>query len=389
MNEITSNTLLTPEDRISLQAYIDSNPLEAPYQRRVRILLLADEGATQEAIAVKAGVPIVQVRQMLRAYHRQGMGVFPPFLFSPAPYSPDTPITEAGRQLMAALLLRVMSYIEDLETDTSVTAVHESRKTIRRLRTALRLFAPYYEAGLLNGYRRRFKKFMGRLSRSRDAAVFLIKLDDYLAQAAETGSLSPDETESLAGLRAYWEDKLAAADAKERDYLDKDKFQIFLAEFEHFATTEGEGFRLTTDRIKPSKTRHVAPLLIGEKLAAVRAYDDAIEDAAPETLHAIRIAFKELRYTLDFFEQVMGPTAGPANETVKQILTHLGDLNDARIHLEMLAKSNAEGLAPAVAHYRSVKMTELARLTAEFPALWSSFDRPEWRQDLYTAVAIL
>jgi CHAD domain-containing protein len=321
------------------------------------------------------------------------MGVYPPFLFSTAPYSPDTPITEAGRQLMAALLLRVMSYLEDLETDTSVTAVHESRKTIRRLRTALALFAPYYEAGLLKGYRRRFKKFMGRLSRSRDAAVFLIKLDDYLAQSTETDSLSPDERESLAGLRAYWEDKLAVADAKERDYLDKDKFQIFLAEFEHFATTEGEGFRLTTDRIKPSKTRHVAPLLIGDKLAAVRAYDEAINDAAPETLHALRIAFKELRYTLEFFEPVMGPTAGPANETVKQILTHLGDLNDARIHLEMLTKSNAEGvapeLAPAVAHYRSVKMTELARLIAEFPALWSSFDRPEWRQDLYTAIAVL
>jgi hypothetical protein len=86
MNEIASNTLLTPEDRNSLQAYIDSNPLEAPYQRRVRILLLADEGATQEAIAVKAGVPIVQVRQMLRAYHRQGLGVFPPWLLSPSPF---------------------------------------------------------------------------------------------------------------------------------------------------------------------------------------------------------------------------------------------------------------------------------------------------------------
>jgi CHAD domain-containing protein len=153
----------------------------------------------------------------------------------------------------------------------------------------------------------------------------------------------------------------------------------------------------------------VAPLLVGDKLAAVRAYNDAIEDAAPETLHALRIAFKELRYTLEFFEPVMGPTAGIANETVKQILTHLGDLNDARIHLEMLAKSNAKGLgpglgpglapglapelapglAPAIDHYSSIKMTELARLTAEFPVLWSSFDRPEWRQDLYTAIAVL
>ena len=88
MNEYASNTLLSQEDRITLQSYIETSVPGVPYQRRVRILLLADEGATQEAIAVKAGVPIIQVRQMLRAYHRQGLSVFPPSLLSPSPYSP-------------------------------------------------------------------------------------------------------------------------------------------------------------------------------------------------------------------------------------------------------------------------------------------------------------
>ncbi len=393
MNDSATHTLLPPEDRISLLTYLETNSPDVPYQRRVRILLLADEGATQEAISVQTGVPILQVRQMLRAYHRQGLSLFPRSLFSPSPFSPDTPIAEAGRQLLAALLVRVMSYMEDLETTTSVTAVHESRKTMRRLRTALRLFAPFFEAGLLQEYRHHFKKFMGRLSRSRDAAVFLIKLDAYLAQTGEEGSLAPDQVRALVGLRAYWEDKKAAIDAQERHYLEKDKFQKFLSGFELFTTTAGDGVRITPDGFRPTKTRHVAPLLIGKKLAAVRAYDNFITGATPETLHALRIAFKELRYTLEFFEPVMGPSAVTANEKVYQLLTHLGDLNDARIHLEMLAESNVEGVAPglalAVDHYRSVKQAELARLIAEFPALWSSFDQPDWRQALYAAVAVL
>ena len=389
MNESNPKNLLSPEDRKTLQTYIDSSPPGAPYQRRAQILLLADENATQEMIAAETGVPILHVRQIMRAHHRQGLSMFPPAVLSPAPYSSDMPIAEAGRKIMAELLVRLMGYIEDLGTATSVTAVHESRKNIRRLRTALRLFAPTYEKELLKAYRRRFRKFMGRLGHSRDAAVFLIKLDEYLVQANEAGSLSSEEQQALAGLRSYWDDRLAAADAKERRYLDKGNFQKFLAEFEGFVTTEGEGVRSTTGIIEPLKTRHVAPMLIGEKLAAVRAYDDYIDDAAPETLHSLRIAFKEFRYTLEFFEPVMGPTAGQANETVKQLLTHLGDLNDARIHLIMLAKTSGEELAPAVAHYRQVKEEELARLTAEFPALWASFDRQGWRQDLSTALVVL
>lgn len=389
MNDHASIPRLSPEDRRTLQTYIESTSPEVPFRRRAQILLLADQGANQEAIAVKVGVPIIHVRQMLRAHDRLGLGMFPRSVLAPASYSPDAPIAEAGRKIMAELLGRVMDHIEDLETTTSITAVHESRKNSRRLRTALRLFSPYYEKGLLKGYRRRFRKFMGRLSQSRDAAVFLIKLDDYLVQAVEAGTLSAEEQQSLVDLKQYWEEKKANVDAKERRYLDNGKFQQFLENFSEFINTEGSGILSTSGAVEPIKTRHVAPLLIGMKLAAVRAYDDSIDSATPETLHALRIAFKELRYTLEFFEPVLGPTAGPANETVKQLLSYLGDLNDARIHLEMLDTITRVELAPGVAHYRQITEAELNRLSREFPALWSSFDRPGWRQDLLDATVVL
>ena len=86
---------------------------------------------------------------------------------------------------------------------------------------------------------------------------------------------------------------------------------------------------------------------------------------------------------------MLGPAAAEAIETVKKLLTHLGDLNDARVHGEMLAKVTEEDLAAAVTLYRQSRKVELQRLVDGFPQLWEEFDRPVWRQQLASAVAIL
>ena len=85
----------------------------------------------------------------------------------------------------------------------------------------------------------------------------------------------------------------------------------------------------------------------------------------------------------------MGPSAREAIDVVKRLLTQLGDLNDARVHLAMLAKTTNQEQAQAVVLYRKIKKAELERLTDEFPSLWYEFDCLEWRQQLAEAVSAL
>ena len=55
-----------------------------------------------------------------------------------------------------------------------------------------------------------------------------------------------------------------------------------------------------------------------------------------ERLHRLRIAAKGLRYTLEFFESVLGKEVEPLIKDFKVLQDHLGDLHDAAVATSML-----------------------------------------------------
>jgi CHAD domain-containing protein len=381
--------ILTPEERASLLSFVGGNSPGTAYLQRANILLLADDGLTQEQITAQLQVPITHVRQMLRAYKRQRMALFPADILTVQLFSADEPMAEAGRRIMARLVLKIREFEVELETTTSVTALHESRKAIRQLRTAFRLFRPYYEPGILDRYRRRFRKLMRRLGRSRDLAVFIYKLELYMEESETSSQLGATDLDALRGLRDYWQVRKQYADEKVRHYLAKSKYTSLLAEFERFCHAEGESVLATTGLLTPSKVGHLVPAVLYEKLANVRAYDIYRKDVDLQSLHALRIQLKELRYALEFFQPVLGISIKENIDTVKKLLTHLGDLNDARVHMVMLDNNEEEGLAHGVGLYHQAIEKELIRLLVEFPELWARFDSLEWRQQLSETMALL
>ena len=95
------------------------------------------------------------------------------------------------------------------------------------------------------------------------------------------------------------------------------------------------------------------------------------------TLHVLRIAGKRLRYTLEFFREVLGADATALIARVTALQDHLGLLHDADVaaHLarEFLAES-AAGLSAetiqAVGRYLASREKEVARLKRTLPAVW-------------------
>ena len=380
--------MLAAEERAKLLIFVKQSPPETPYLHRARIVLLADEGATQEAIAAEVQVPITRVRQMLRAYKRGGTALFSESIWSIAIYRADEPISDIARQIIFSLAAKLEQYESDLNVETSVTAVHETRKTTRKMRTALDLFEPYFRERLLRTYRRRARKFMRRLGRSRDIAVFLLKLEGFVVESVDTDCLSDEERLALKGLTQYWQDQRNKADTRLRRYLAKGKYQRLLDDLQAFGRGDAGETAPSGDQM-PVKTGYIAPVMIYSKLGRVRATGDHLGELLPERLHALRITCKELRYTLEFFEGLLGPPAGGCIDAVKRMLTLLGDVNDARVHLKMLAQIQEPELAGAVDVYRAVIEGQLKQLQESFPSLWAELDGQEWREQLAAAVAIL
>jgi CHAD domain-containing protein len=289
----------------------------------------------------------------------------------------DEHVAEAGRFIMSQQLAKILYYEEGVWANAEMTAVHEMRKAIRRTFTCFRLFRPYFEPGILKPYRRGLRRIMRRLGDSRDLAVIRLKFDAY-----NRSVIRP-----LDDLAEYWEAQQNAADGIMIRYLAKSKQQSLLTKYRAFTETPGMGVLKTSDPWAPVKTRHHVPIMIYQRLAAVRAFDDLLQSATVNQLHRLRILFKELRYSLQFFAPLLGGEIQAVLVSLKQSQEHLGDLNDTTVALRIL--DEVEGLETSITRYRAYQAKEQERLVGSFLPVWQRFDQPFWRRDLAEAMAIL
>jgi len=134
----------------------------------------------------------------------------------------------------------------------------------------------------------------------------------------------------------------------------------------------------------------------------VRAFDSVIENASLEQLHALRIEFKKLRYTVEFFREVLGEQSQQVISDLKTIQDHLGDLNDAQVAIKILRDflsewDNQQSTVPIrqrlspepVLAYLSYRYAERQRLMLTFRDTWAHFNRPEFQNRLALAVSAL
>jgi CHAD domain-containing protein len=158
----------------------------------------------------------------------------------------------------------------------------------------------------------------------------------------------------------------------------------------------------------PHRVRHVVPMEVYERAAAVLAYDEWVTKpgVSLKRLHRLRIAGKRLRYTLEFFEEVLAPQTGDLIKQMKRLQDHLGDLQDAVVASELLrdfltwgtwgrskgkkAKVPKEPVvAPGVAVYMADKQAELQHLLETFPEVWTYFQSLEFKQTVAVILAPL
>jgi CHAD domain-containing protein len=146
-----------------------------------------------------------------------------------------------------------------------------------------------------------------------------------------------------------------------------------------------------------------------ERLSEVRAYNEWVTgpEVPLERLHQLRIAIKRLRYTLEYFVEVLGPEAEWVIEECKALQDHLGDLQDAGVASNLLRDFLIWGtwgqsgfkkkpswptepiVAPGVASYLADKQSEIQRLVNAFPDAWARFQSSEFREAVAAAMTML
>lgn len=316
------------------------------------------------------------------------------------------PMSEAGRKVFRFHFQRMLHNEPGTRCGEDIDALHDMRVATRRMRAAVRVFGAYYDQAAFRPHLKGLRRTGRALGAVRDLDVFREKVLAYLT------SLSDSEPADMKDLLSTLETRREAARERMVRYLDSGKYRKFVAQFAEFVETEGQGsLPMVPNGGEPEPYRvcHVAPVAVYERLAAVRAYDEWVSIPEPPLtrLHSLRITCKRLRYTLEFFGEVLGGETNTLIRKVVGIQDHLGDLQDAVVASEILrsflvwgtwgdettgaqsAGSREPEASPGVTAYLAATHLSLQELLDSFPRAWQGIVGEEFSQMVANAVAVL
>ena len=309
---------------------------------------------------------------------------------------PDDSMAEAARKAFLFHFQRMLYHEPGTRLGKDIEELHDMRVATRRMRAAIPVFGDYLDMDQMRPFVKGLRRTGRALGRVRDMDVFWEKTHAYL------DALPPEQRSGLDPLRAVWEAERDQARERMLAYLDGDRFARFKEQFGEFLQMPGAGalpVLLDDGEPLPHRLRHVVPGAVYQRLAAVWAYDEWVtgQDVPLERLHQLRIAAKGLRYTLEFFQEVLGPEAKTLIKEIKGLQDHLGDLQDAVVastllrdfltwgtwgHKSVAGKPvplpTAPVVAPGVAAYLTARQIELQCLLDTFPGAWARVQSPEF-----------
>jgi CHAD domain-containing protein/transcriptional regulator with XRE-family HTH domain len=321
---------------------------------------------------------------------------FPEPMKSPG-VEPDDTLAEAGRKTLRYHFAEMLRHQEGTILGEDIEELHDMRVAVRRMRVTFEIFQDAFDPKATQRHRKNLRATGRALGRVRDLDVFIEKAKHYLE------TLPEEQREGLSPLFHAWEDQRQTARQRMLKFLEGERYRSFLEAFNIFVNTPGAGVKQgDQDYHVPSIVRHVAPTMIYNRLGAVRAYEQILDAARIEQLHELRIEFKRLRYTMEFFREVLGPEAKVIIEQIKVVQDHLGDLNDADVACQILTDflerwearqqtlplNERESPEPIVT-YLAFRHAERHHLMVTFGETWESFNREALRGHLAAAVAVL
>lgn len=312
---------------------------------------------------------------------------------------------------MAGVACRILSYqfscMLSHEKGTikgeKIEELHEMRVAVRKMRAATKVFEPYLDSKQLEPYLKELRKTLGSLGEVRDLDVFREKAEEYLK------TLPSGHEHDLDSLFAVLTEEQEKARKDMLDYLDSEKYQAFKREFSSVLASPEILMLPVTNRkheALPHRIREILPSVLYARLADINAYSEWIEGPylPVERLHRLRIAAKGMRYTLEFFESVLGEDAKSLIKELKTFQDQLGNLHDTVIAVDLLesylrtgewgsvenkkvsGKMKFSEGAEGISAYLACREEELQMLLNAFPDAWEKIKDESFRKRIERAI---
>ena len=265
--------------------------------------------------------------------------------------------------------------------------VHKMRVATRRLRSALRAFKKVLPASI-RSFNGEFRWLASALGGVRDLDVARGNLPHFLSE------IPPEDAAHLDDYQQYLADRWR----EERRHLlagmTSRRYGRLKAGFAQ-RLERGPSAR-TIETLGSITVGEAAQLLIGKRYRGVLRRGRAITSvSSDESLHALRIRCKRLRYLLEFFRPTYGELLKAETTRLKELQDVLGEFQDAWVASHLLRRY-AEGLPVGGSNQgQLIALDQLiagqdrraATRRADIAHAWRRFDSPGGRTRLLTRLA--
>jgi CHAD domain-containing protein len=298
-------------------------------------------------------------------------------------------LAEAGRKVFRFHLARMIARDPGTRSGNDPEDLHAMRVATRRLRAAWRVFGDAYRPRRTRKLQRSLRDVARLLGVVRDLDVLIEAGERYAATLAKPGRAA------VRPLFDSWRrDRDEAREALIKE-LDSDGYRQFVEDFGAFLMDdEAAVARVAADR--PHLVRDTAPAQIWAAYHAVRAYESVLRWADIETLHALRIDAKRLRYSVEFFRETLGPEGNELIARIVGLQDHLGLLHDADVAAGLTRQfllARSTDLQPderaEIGRYLLHCEQEVARLKRSTNGPWRRVEGVGFRRALGRALARL
>lgn len=308
---------------------------------------------------------------------------------------PDDTMAEAARKTLCFHFQQMLTNEDETREGNNVEALHDMRVATRRMRTTFRVFERDLDMPTMTPFLKGLRQVGRALGDVRDMDVFRENGQAYL------DTLPAEQKPDLTRLFCAWDAAYANARARMLKHLD-------LRRYARFKETFGDYLAQPFPTGDTRSIREAMPDLMAGCLSDFYACKARIDAANTDvtSYHQLRIATKHVRYTLEYFREVLGSECKEAIGKLKALQDHLGTLQDAVVAGMRLDNVTTWGtwdapatpyqrwndaalVAPDVAAYRAFQQAEVRRRINTFPKKWTYYQSEDFQQLITNAITAL
>jgi CHAD domain-containing protein len=245
---------------------------------------------------------------------------------------PQTPLRQFAAKSLLPQLAALEAEISGVHAAEDIECIHRMRVASRRIRTRLRLFAGFLPVKRQRTWQLAMKEITLALGAARDLDVQLAFLLDFL-DALSDREARPGVEAVLHRLQMHRATRQHQVESALNHLKHCGILSDLRAFLTHYTPAEAEGI----DDALPSALHHLIEKTLSRQMSEMFRFEVylAFPERAAEH-HAMRIAAKHVRYTLETFAPLLGDGTKATLKVMRTLQDTLGDVHDCDVWTSLL-----------------------------------------------------